>query len=399
MSGWDQRAVFEEVDWQAVGHERSLPPAEVLTLILGGLLLASFYAYVKLFTHGYIIDDWRMGRLQWVFLLGWLSIISFGVVPALKRWSTTKRYLRYLLSRPVTAFSLIFVAILVFVGLFGPVLMQSPGLRFDFEYTPPVGFTTEISPFRCGGTRIGEAFDSICQGTWDHPLGTNHRGHPIEYLLMTGARITMYVVVFTAGFIVPIAVATGIIAGLRGGWVDSALMSYVDIQLSLPAIIVYFVGYMYWNVSLLLLLVTFGLLSWGGIARLVRSEVLQRREEGHVMVARGLGASEAYVAVRHILPNVSNTVLPAMFHLLAMLVLIEAGIAFLGFHEIGVFSWGSTIAESVNSVYSPGLLSAERNIPTTDIWWASTFPALVLALTMFSFKVLGDGLRDAMDRR
>ncbi|MFW6449076.1 MAG: ABC transporter permease, partial [Halobacteriota archaeon] len=244
----------------------------------------------------------------------------------------------------------------------------------------------------------GEGFERHCHGSWDAPIGTNHRGFPMEFLLIEGARVALYVVVIGAAFVIPVAAITGVMAGLRGGLLDDLLMGYVDVQLSIPAILVYFIGYVYWNPSLLLLMATFGLLSWGGIARLVRSEVLQRREDGHVLVARSLGASRLYLARRHILPNVTNTLVPAAFHLLALLVLIEAGIAFLGFHDVMLYSWGSTIAEGINAEIAPQLLP-RADVPAHHIWWVSTFPAIALTLTMVSLKLTGDGLRDALDPR
>jgi peptide/nickel transport system permease protein len=163
-------------------------------------------------------------------------------------------------------------------------------------------------------------------------------------------------------------------------------MGYVDLQLCLPAMVVYLVANAYYNTSLLVLLGAFGLLSWGGIARLVRSEVLQRREAGHVRVARGYGASWRYVARKHILPNVTNTLVPAVFQLLALLVLIEAGIAFLGFHDVQLYSWGSTISEGLGRSAGDG-------------WWIAAFPAVALVTTVLSLKLVGDGLRDALDPR
>ncbi|WP_306056767.1 ABC transporter permease [Natronococcus wangiae] len=228
-----------------------------------------------------------------------------------------------------------------------------------------------------------------------YPLGTNERGHPMGHLLVEGARVTLSVLVFTAAFVVPLATIVGIVAGFRGGLVDDLLMSYVDVQLCIPAIVVFFIGYMYWNVSLLLLLVTFGLLSWGGIARLVRSETLQRREDGYVLVARSLGASRSYVAKRHIVPNITNTLVPAIFHLLALLVLVEAGVAFLGFHHVELYSWGSTMQEGLDPHFSGIGLSMHPH----QVWWVSTFPAIALTLTLASLKLAGDGVRDALDPR
>ena len=395
----DEEAALHTIDWTDLDTGRRWLSAESITFGLGLLGIGMLFLYDRLYAHMYLVFDWRVDTLEWLFLLGLLLLLAFGVIPALKRWNRTRIHLRRMMRRPSTTFAMIFLGVLFVVGMLGPVLFEPPSIRFDHSYTPPVGLSTDVNPLDCAGEITGEPFDRTCHGTWDAVLGTNHRGMPIEYLLMSGARVALYVIVFTAAFVVPIGVATGIIAGLRGGLLDNLLMGYVDIQLSIPAIIVYFIAYTYWNVSLLLLLLTFGLLSWGGIARLVRSEVLQRREEGHVLVARGLGASSFYLARRHILPNVTNTVLPAAAHLLAILILVEAGVAFLGFHDIQEFSWGATIAESTNSVFSPGLLKPEVTHLARDIWWASTFPALALGLTMLSFKLLGDGLRDSLDPR
>ncbi|MFP4590940.1 MAG: ABC transporter permease [Halobacteriales archaeon] len=398
MATWGDDAAFERVDWAEVGRDRYRPSARVLTFAIGAIALVGAYLYNRYEAHVYLVFDWQVETVDWIFLLGTLILLSFGVVPALQRYGATWRTLTYLLRRPSTAFALLFLTALLALGLFGPVVIERPLLRFGHAWTPPVGIVSEVSGHSCAGEQVGEPFNFKCKGTWEHPLGTSHRGHPLEFLLMTGARSALYVIVFTAAFVVPLGIVTGVIAGLRGGLIDDLLMSVVDVQLFLPAIVVYFIAYTYFNVSLLLLLLTFGLLSWGGVARLVRSEVLQRREEGHILVARSLGASTGYLARRHLLPNVSNTIIPAAFHLLALLILVEAGVAFLGFHDIELFSWGSTIAESTNSRYTPGIYPP-IDVSAIDVWWASTFPAIAIALTMLSFKLLGDGLRDALDPR
>ena len=287
------------------------------------------------------------------------------------------------------------LAVLALVGILGPVILGELQLRFQHSYHAPVGFTGELGwTGECLGTVTqAEGITRHCDGSWTYPLGTNHRGHGMGELLVAGARVAVYVLVFTLAFVVPIATIVGIVAGFRGGRIDDLLMSYVDVQLCIPAIVVFFIGYMYWNVSLLLLLVTFGLLSWGGIARIVRSETLQRREDGYVLVARSLGASPAYIGRRHVLPNITNTLVPAVFHLLALLVIVEAGVAFLGFHHLETYSWGSTIQEGLD----PPIFGLGFEMDAHEIWWISTVPTIALTVTVLSLKIVGDGLRDALD--
>lgn len=398
MSESEAGPAFQRVNWDDMTRSRYVLTAPYIAFITGVIILAILLLYDTYVAHVYLISTWRVDPVDWVFLFGLVVLFAFGGVPLLQRRRSTRRYLRRLTARPATLFGSVFLVVFFIVGVLGPVVYPYPGLDFGRALLPPYGFSSPIIPPNCVGGISGEGFDRYCHGSMEAPLGTNQRGFPMEFLIIEGSRVALYVVTVTAAFVIPTAALTGVIAGLRGGLVDDLLMAYVDIQLSIPAIIVYFIGYVYWNPSLLLLLATFGLLSWGGIARLVRSEVLQRREDGHVMVARSLGASQLYIARRHILPNVTNTLVPAAFHLLALLVLIEAGVAFLGFHDIQLYSWGSTISESINAEVPPQLVS-RADYPAHHTWWVSTMPAVALTLTMVSLKLVGDGLRDALDPR
>ena len=398
METTDETPRFERVDWETVGGQKRCVSAERGTLIAGLLFVFLLFLYDLFLAGVYLVGTWRAEPLDWMILLAVVLLAAYGIVPAIKRRDSVQQVIRRLSSKPATLLAGLYLLLFAFVGALGPLFVSDPGLRFEQAFNPPIGVSTQVTPFDCFGEVTGPPLDQYCHGSLSYPLATNERGHPLGFLLVSGARVALYVTLFTVAFVVPLAAAVGVIAGLRGGLIDSLLMSYVDIQLSIPAIILYFLGYAYWNPSLLLLLVTFGLMSWGGIARLVRSEVLQRREDGHVLVARSLGASRSYIAKRHILPNVTNTLVPAAFHLLAMLILIEAGIAFLGFHELELYSWGSTISESVNAAV-PGYVHSRAEPPAYQIWWVSTLPALALTLTMLSFKLLGDGLRDALDPR
>ena len=398
MSDDDANATFEHVDWEELSSSRKLLTPERGVFVCGLAVVAGLIGYDESVAHVYLIWNWQVDALDWLLLVGIVVLVSHAVVPGLRRRRMLLRVGWRLFRQPAVTAAGVFLVIFVLVGLFGPIVYRNPGLQYGLEYLPPVGFSAEFVAVDCPGGVTGDAFDRQCHGSWAYPLGTNHRGHPLGFLLIEGARVALYVVVFTAAFVVPPAVAIGIFAGLRGGLVDDVLMSVVTMQLSIPAIVVYFVGFAVLGPSLLLLLAVFGLFSWGGIARLVRSETLQRRERGHVLVARSLGATESYLAKRHVLPNVTNTVVPAVFHLFAILVLVEAGLAFLGFHELRLYSWGSTISESINAQIGSRLqLRADR--PAYQIWWVSGLPALALTLTITSFKLLGDGLRDALDPR
>lgn len=390
---------FENVDWDDIDRSQATVTAERTALLVGVLFVGLLYAYQQRSTGPYLAADWRLAPIDWTFLLAGVILVAYGVVPLVKRARRRRQSVRSLAQQyPSAALGGAIVGGLMLVGVAGPVLAGSAPLRFHHAFHPPVGFSSTVSPQECLGVESGSPFDRVCRGSWSYPLGTNERGHPLGFLLVEGARVATYVVVIASAFIVPLAAGVGIVAGLRGGLVDDLLSSYVDVQLCIPAILLYFIGYAYYGPSLLLLLATFGLLSWGGIARLVRSEVIQRRGDGYVLVARSLGASGAYIARRHILPNSTNTLVPAAFQLLALFVLIEAGIAFLGFHEIGTYSWGSTISESINAEVA-GQLQSRADEPAYRIWWVSALPAAALTATLVAFKSLGDGVRDALDPR
>ena len=387
---------FEDVDWSEIDRSRRLVTPERVTFVVGVIVLWAAYVYDS-HTGIYFIGTWRTERLDWVVMFGLVVLLAFVLVPMVRRRGRARVILQRLVSRPSHALAAGYLAVFSGIAVMGPIILGSPELQFQHRFHAPPGFTSEMGwKADCTGEITdGEGITRYCHGSWEFPLGTNHRGHSMGHLFVEGARVAFYVLVFTAAFIVPTAAVVGIVAGFRGGRLDDLLMSYVDVQLCIPAIVAFFIGYMYWNVSLLLLLVTFGLLSWGGIARVVRSETLQRREDGYVLVARSLGGSSTYIGRRHIIPNITNTLVPSVFHLLALLVLVEAGVAFLGFHHIETYSWGSTIQEGLDPNFSGIGLSMHPH----EIWWVSTVPAIALTITLLSLKLVGDGLRDALDPR
>lgn len=390
---------FETVDWSDVDQSRRLLTAERATLLGSLLLIAVLYLYDTFIAHVYLVMEWKVGLIDWLFMVSSAIILAYLVIPLWRNKKSTGAILRYLRSRPLVFAASVYLVIFVLAGVFGPLIKPTPGFNLGYQYNPPAGLTSKVAR-KCAGPVTGTGSGQVCRGAIRFPLGTAKFGKRVEYLVLGGATPALYVVIIGGTIVIPISTAVGVAAGLRGGLLDKVLMTYVDLQLSIPAILIYVVAFMTLasGASLLLFLFAFGLLSWGGIARLVRSEVIQRRERGHVTVARSLGASELYIAKRHIIPNVTNTLIPAAAHLLALLVLYQAGLAFIGFHEASVQSWGSTISQSVNAMEpSPHLPRAQE--PAWQIWWVSTFPAIALTLTMVSLKLVGDGLRDALDPR
>ena len=404
MNSDDNSLRFESVEWDEIHRSRRLVSAERLVLFVGLTIVGALYLYDRYVSGYYFIGEWRVELLDWVFYACFVVVLAYVAVPLFKHRESAGETFRRLRSKPASLFAMGYLGVMGLAGLFAPALNLGPTHQFQYNHNPPLGFSIErsvdgIQYYRqCAGSTSGFAFEEVCHGSLQFILGTNRRGEAVEQLIIAGARPALYVVVIGAVFVIPLAVTVGVVAGLRGGLVDKLLMSYVDLQLSLPAILIYFLAFMTWDASLLILLVAFGLFSWGGIARLVRSEVTQRREHGHVTVARSLGAPESYIARRHIVPNITNTLVPAVCQLLALFVLYEAGIAFIGFYEAELRSWGTAISSGVNAEVV-GQMHSRASVPAANIWWVSTFPALALTLTMVSFKLLGDGLRDALDPR
>lgn len=399
MSESQDTPQFESIDWEDIDPSRTIVTPERAVLSLWLVVVAALYLYDSKIAHHYLVANWTVTRLEWLFLIAFGIIISYVGIPAYRNREYVRRVGAKLWSSWLTKFAAGYLGLFVIVGILAPFVLPDVLLNPGYQYNPPPGLISHVHR-ECAGAEQFRGFTRVCRGSIRFPLGTGALGKRVEHLVIAGTRPALYVLTIGGLLVVPIATVVGVAAGLRGGIIDKLLLTYVDLQLSIPAILIYFVAFLtvVRGASLLLFLVAFGLLSWGGLARLVRSEVIQRRGQGHVTVARSLGASESYIAKRHIVPNITNTLLPAIAHVLALLLFYEAGLAFLGFYDVSLQSWGTTIGQSVSaSVPSPHI---ERpDAAGWQIWWVSTFPALALTLTMLSLKVVGDTLRDALDPR
>ena len=222
--------------------------------------------------------------------------------------------------------------------------------------------------------------------SWGHPLGTDDLGRDVLVRILYGARISLLVGFVAVGIATFIGILLGAMAGYYGRWIDVVIMRFVDIMLCFPSFflilaVIAFLEPSIWNIMIII-----GLTGWMGVARLVRAEFLSLRERDFVLAARALGARDARIIFRHILPNALSPVLVSATLGVAGAILTESALSFLG---IGVQpptpSWGNM------------LIAGKQTLGTA--WWLSVFPGLAILITVLGYNLLGEGIRDAMDPR
>ena len=390
--GADAAPPIEPIDFDSTtGRRLPVQPRTIVFLVsLSILAIAGGYEFLFI---PHLIPPWGFDTtiLGYLFYASLLVLVFFVVVPLARRPTLVRRYLYRLRSKPLALLSIGYLAFFVFVGTLGPWAVE----RFDIGSVdspygppmaqPPIGEKIWFNqgygslPNVCLGPVRGE----YCYGSWNFPLGTTVWGSDVIDLIVQGFQVALQISLVTAMIIVPIATVVGTVAAYYGGWVDELLMRYVDLQLVVPAVFLIIVIQVVFGRELLHIVLVFGLLNWGGTARVVRAAALQRVEEGYVQAAESAGASSLWVLYRHVVPNVSNTVLTAITLQMPMLILAEATISFLGYGSPTEQSWGLTI--------NSGL----ARFPTT--WWTAIFPAIFLFLTAVSFHILGDALREIVD--
>jgi peptide/nickel transport system permease protein len=207
-------------------------------------------------------------------------------------------------------------------------------------------------------------------------------------LVVNGARTSLFIGFSSMLIGVVIGTIVGALAGYLGGFVDNLLMRIVDVMLSLPVLFVILVAAQFFgNGNVFLIVIIFGVFSWMGIARLVRSLFLSIREREFVEAARAVGVRDRRIIFRHILPNAFSPIVVSASLIVAGNIIGEAFVSFLGFGVNPTSpTWGNILSNALTF------------IPLGNWWWP-LFPGLAIILTVLAVNFIGDGLRDAFDPR
>lgn len=266
-------------------------------------------------------------------------------------------------------FGLAFVIFITIIAILAPLLVPADPNKIDLQNRlKPMGSSSKICK---NGVYL---------------LGSDEYGRDILSRLIYGARVSLLVGVVTQFITTVIGIIVGALAGYYGGAIDMFMMRVADVLFAFPELLFY-IGMMFaLGPGLTNMFIALSVIGWAGKARLVRSQVISLKETEFVEAAKAQGLSDFRIITKHILPNCMGPIIVSVSLGIPGSILAEAGLSFLG---LGILpptpSWGNMIRSA----------SAYLRIQP----WYAVWPGLVLMLATFSFNLLGDGLRDALDPR
>ncbi len=241
-----------------------------------------------------------------------------------------------------------------------------------------------IAPYRPDATNLMAVLRP--PGTPGHLLGTDELGRDILSRVLVGGRISLLAALQGTGIALLIGVPLGLVSGYFGGWADKIIMFFNDALMSFPAMLLAMAIAGILTPNLTNAMIAIGIITAPRAVRLVRASALSIREETYIEAARAIGASQLSILTRHVIPNILPPLLVFAMILAGTVMLMEAGLSFLGFGvQAPQSSWGAMLGSS---------LGYAARAP-----WLATFPGLCIALTVLMLNLFGDGLRDAIGKK
>ena len=292
------------------------------------------------------------------------------------------------------------IILFILIPIFGPLIYQHIGGSYNSALNGTIGPSVYHNPFHQELDRQDELFSS------QYWLGTDGIGRDLLARLMQGMLVSIMVALVVEIVDVVMGVTIGVLAGFYGGWIDQLLARFTDIMFAFPGLLfaILLTGIFgstadtafsnipvigaNGNARLLLVSIALAFTAWPLMARYVRGQTLQLKEQQFVEAARTSGTSDYKIIMRHIIPNLSSIVVVAATLDISGTIIGEAGLSLLG---LGVQAPGSSIGLMISDASSGGNLQVHP--------WEVLLPSIVLTILVLAFSFLGDGLRDAFDPR
>ena len=245
-------------------------------------------------------------------------------------------------------------------------------------------FAPLISPYDPERTRLLDIYE---RPSLIHPFGTDSLGRDLATRILYGGRVSLSVGVLAVTVAISFGTMVGMLAGYYGKWVDTVLMRFVDMMFSFPRLFLLIIfGVFFKGMTLGVIVLVLGLLSWMTTSRLVRAQFLSLKEREFVLAARAVGVPDARIILRHLLPNSLAPIIVAATLGVASAIISESTLSFLG---LGIQpptpSWGNMLRDATSDM---------EKAP-----WLAIFPGLAIFLAVVAINFIGDGLRDALDPR
>jgi peptide/nickel transport system permease protein len=238
-----------------------------------------------------------------------------------------------------------------------------------------------IAPYGFNDIDVPNALHSPGGAHW---FGTDELGRDVFSRVLVATQASMRVAVVSVAFAVVVGVTLGVLAGYRGGWIDTVLMRVVDVMFAFPVLLLALAVVAVLGPGVTTTILAIGIVYTPIFARVARASTLGVRVEPYVAVSRAMGTGDLYILARHILPNIAGPLIVQTSLSLAFAILSEAALSFLG---LGIQppqpSLGRMIFDSQGFV--------------TLAWWMAVFPGAAICLIVLAFNLVGDGLRDVLD--